>query len=39
MSPEQKAGKPISTKSDIYTLGIILYEMLIPPFSTNMGRI
>lgn len=28
MSPEQASGKNASTASDIYTLGIVLYEML-----------
>jgi len=27
MSPEQKAGKEVTTRSDIYALGLVMYEM------------
>uniref|UniRef100_A0A8D8ZJP0 non-specific serine/threonine protein kinase n=1 Tax=Cacopsylla melanoneura TaxID=428564 RepID=A0A8D8ZJP0_9HEMI len=37
MSPEQMAGKSYNYKVDIYSLGMIFFELLIP-FSTQMER-
>ncbi|XP_065556872.1 eukaryotic translation initiation factor 2-alpha kinase-like isoform X2 [Artemia franciscana] len=37
MSPEQINGKPYNYKVDIYSLGLILFELLVP-FSTDMER-
>ncbi|CAG9759267.1 unnamed protein product [Ceutorhynchus assimilis] len=38
MSPEQSNGRIYDNKVDIYALGVILFELLVP-FSTDMERI
>lgn len=39
MSPEQQHGKKYDSQADMYSLGIILYEMLYGPFRTESERI
>jgi len=41
-SPEQRSGKPVDTRSDVYSLGVVLHKMLtgkLPSYPTKAGNV
>ncbi|SOV19303.1 eukaryotic initiation factor 2alpha kinase 1 [Plasmodium gaboni] len=38
ISPEQLNGEPFNEKADIFSLGVVFFEMFHEPFSTSMER-